>query len=71
MTRGAMNITLLEKNDLVNIGIQPSFPTLLDTEVNIDGWQHVVKGKTFQDFLSAPETFKFEDRDWKLELGWE
>ena len=27
--------------------------------------------KTLKDFLSAPETFKFEDRDWVLELGWE
>ena len=27
--------------------------------------------KTNEDFISAPETFKFEDRDWILKLGWE
>ena len=27
--------------------------------------------KTCEDFLSAPESFKFEDRNWNLELGWE
>ena len=39
--------------------------------MSIEGWQHVVKDKTFEDFLNAPETFKFEDRNWILELGWE
>ena len=49
----------------------PSLPYILDTEVNIDGWKHVFKNKTCEDFLYAPETFRFEDRDWILKLGWE
>ena len=27
--------------------------------------------KTQEDFFNAPETFKFEERDWTLKLGWE
>ena len=27
--------------------------------------------KTNEDLISAPETFRFEDRDWILKLGWE
>ena len=66
MTRAIMNITLLEKNELVNISILGLNPLWTDTEVNIEGYQHVVKGKTYQDFLNAPETFRYEERDWVI-----
>ena len=37
MTSPAMNITLLEKNELVNISILVLPPEEKDTEVDIDG----------------------------------
>ena len=32
---------------------------------------HNLYSKTMEDFFGAPETFKLDDRDWILELGWE
>ena len=66
-----MDITLLEKNDLVNIAILINPYTYLDTAVEIEGWEHILEGKKLKDFESAPETFRFEDRNWILKLGWE
>ena len=63
-----MNITLLEKNELVNIGIKGIFS---GTELDIDGWKHTIKSKKHCDFESAPETFKFKDRNWIVKVGWE
>ena len=37
-----MNISLLEKNDLVNINIATSYNPW-GTFIDIDGWQHVIK----------------------------
>ena len=64
-----MNITLLEKSNLVNISI--SSPNYFHTEVDIDEWKHDIKNKKYRDFESAPETFKFKDRNWNIILGWE
>ena len=41
MTSDDMNITLLEKNDLINIAILMKYP---NTEVDIEGWKHVITG---------------------------
>ena len=62
----------MERDEVINISVfATKISDYLDTEVNIEGWKHVVKGKTCEDFLNAPETFRFEDRDWNLVLGWE
>ena len=39
--------------------------------VDIDGWQHFIKGKSIDNLKDSPETFRYEERDWNLKLGWE
>ena len=39
--------------------------------MDIDGWQHVIPGKTLKHIKASPETFRYEERDWELKLSWE
>ena len=63
-----MNISLIEKNDFINISIRDNDE---GTEVDIDGWQHIIYDKYEDDYEESPETFTFKERNWNMKLRWE
>ena len=65
-----MNICLKKESDIVNISIGLS-ENLEHTEVNIEGWKHIIENKRGKKFKDLPETFRYEERNWDFELGWE
>ena len=66
----AQNIGLLEKDNFINLVITPEREHR-GTAIEIDRWRSIIRDKQTTAFKDAPETFRHEDRNWNLSLGWE
>ena len=45
-----MNISLWQRNELINISIMPEGKYRENTKIDIEGWEHVIKGKRGEEF---------------------
>ena len=67
-----MNISLWQRNELINISIMPEGGYEgEDTKIDIEGWEHVIASKRDEAFKNNPETFSCEEQEWQLKLAWE